>query len=66
METRPTHAQGCDNYRGGLDQMERSSPFPTNDLVLCCGKGFRIEQRSLFYTTRSSDVPRDKIDLIYP
>ena len=50
-ESRPTQVQETDNYPGGLEQIERSAPFPTNDSILCRGKGFRSEQRSLFTTT---------------
>ena len=50
-ESRPTQAQEADNYPGGLEWMERRSPFPTNDSVLCRGRRFRREQRSLFPTT---------------
>ena len=50
-ESRPTHAQETDNYLGGLEQMERRSPFPTNDSVLCRGRGFRSEQRLLYPAT---------------
>ena len=34
-ESRPTQVQQIDNYPGGLEQMGRRSPFPTNDSVLC-------------------------------
>ena len=50
-ESRPTQAQQTDNYPGGLEHKERRSPFPTNDSILCPGRGFRREQRSLFPTT---------------
>ena len=50
-EYRPTQTQQTGNYPGGLEQMERRSPFPTNDSVLCRGRGFRREQRSLLPTT---------------
>ena len=41
-ESRPTQAQQTDDYAGGLEQVERRSPFPTNDSVLCPGKGFVV------------------------
>ena len=47
----PTQAQQTDDYPGDLEHRERRSPFPTNDLFLCRGRGFRSEQRSLFTTT---------------
>ena len=50
-ESRPTQAQQTDNYPSGLEHKERRSPFPTNESVLCRGRGFRSEQRSLFTTT---------------
>ena len=39
-ESRPTQAQQTGDYPGGLEHKERRSPFPTNDSVLCPGKGF--------------------------
>ena len=39
-ESRPTQAQETHNYPGSLEHKERRSPFPTNDSVLCPGKGF--------------------------
>ena len=50
-ESQPTLAQQIDNYPGGLEHKERRSPFPTNDSVLCRGRGFRRKQRSLFPPT---------------
>ena len=50
-KSRPTQVQDTDTYPGGLEQTERSSPFPTTDSILRRGKGFRREQRSLFPTT---------------
>ena len=50
-EYRPTQARQIDNYPGGLEQMERRSPFPTNDSVLCRGRDFRSEHRSVLTTT---------------
>ena len=39
-ESRPTQSQETHNYPGSLEHKERKSPFSTNDLVLCPGKGF--------------------------
>ena len=41
-EYRPTQAQETDNCPGRFKHKERSSPFPTNDSVLCPGKGFVV------------------------